>query len=1236
MDFSLVAAAIREAFSCYSQSVTMPGAKLDRPARQMLSEETGRVGQILALYDQLERLQSATGTGANDVQTLRTEVPLAAETWFYGNAAEFRVGMFERLPDKTGRRQLEGGVRLTGKRERREGPLVSIVTAVWNNPETLQRCIDSVRAQTWGNVEHIIIDGGSDEPTLDVIRANAGHLAYFVSEPDGGIYSAMNKGIAAAQGDYVCLLNSDDIYEPEFVSRTLAKASETGGRGIVYTDYYTGDTLLKAMPINKGILFGNLNICHCTFLTPRAVYNRIGPYIEKYRIVSDVVWIRRAFLVGEAFHRLSEPLFRFSDGGLSSGATEAHRRLLIGEAGESYRLLFPQLSQSEAEDIYLYRFRKNRTDALHDLASRHRDVPGLQDALRGYAGHCMRDRGNFRLSAEEVETILPDFIRLADLLGVARDCFQVETKNGPLAEILRKIDMVIALRKDAARKTILHFVSVFSAPSETFIYDLLNRLEAEDDIDNFVLFERGSLRDERPFHKAIQVPWQHYPEIVARQIYKHIVERLKPDLLIGHFALNEWKWAERTHDLGIQIPTISMCHGIDAFLLRDKPDYRKHVVEHFSKRPDTAFTAVSDYLRAELVVNGVPGNRIQLLHNVINDRFFRHRKTDGYYDRTRVLRLVTVGRLIPLKGHHFLINALARFRAECTRDVHLTIVYGNGAERLEDLRRQVADLELDGNVTFEPFVDFNRTPGFFAGFDLYIHPSIYSEDALARSESFGMAPLEAIAAGLPVITTDAGGLPEVIGDETPFARIVPHADAEAIAAAMADMWRDGSAFADNRTYAEERLERFSARAQIAGLRALIDKVTAPRIRAALFSTSTMQGAGYAAFRVHRGLRETTVVPHMFTTVRNHEREPDVTVLKHPSGDNANWRRLQGPPKPGLTIFTVNDDHIPNADLLRMVEPYDVINLHWHARFLSLENIAALTHCDKPVVMTIRDMMPITGGCHFFHGCDRWLTDCRNCPQLGPTHADYPSTALALKRARYNFSNLTLVAISNHTRRILARAPVFRDCRIEVIPNSIETDVFRPYDRLARRKEFGLPADRKIIGYVPSFSSEVKGYREIVEAMKLLDTKALGGDPFVMLVGNETPATASIPFEKKALGYISDNNKLARAYSCADVVVVPSLEETFSNTAAEAIACGVPVVGFETGAIPDLAVDGKTGYTFEVGDVPGLAYGITQVLTGRSMKAACRAHAEEMLSFPTQAHRYETLFRELVAKTARTG
>lgn len=1153
---------------------------------------------------------------------------LRPSRWFYGDAADFRVGMFDRLPDTTGKRRLEGGTRLaSGTTSPR--PRVSIITVVYNNPATLQRCINSVRAQTAEGIEHIVIDGGSDTPTLDIIRANADHLAYFVSEPDGGIYTAMNKGMAVARGDYICLLNSDDTYAPDFVARTLALADTSPAQAIIHTDYFNGDALLRTDRLDDGILIGQMYVCHNTFLAPRQVYDRVGPFDDSFRINGDAVWIRRAHLSGEHFVPLNDPLFAFAPGGLSASATPAVRAAMFAEIKRLYLRLFPTLTEDEAETVYRFRFDRKLVLLVAAIVERMRNDPLFMAAMRSYVRHCVSMRPNFVVTPDDPRRLLPELIRLCDLLSIDLCNLQVVTPAGPVSAVLERLDAAIARRKPEAKKTILHVVTVFSAPSETFIYDLVTRLDACDDLDNFVLYETRELPQERPFDKTLGVVWKDNTAVISGLIYRHILQRLRPDLIIAHFAINEFRWAQRTLPLGIELPTICMCHGIDVFKLREGGTYTEHV-RALGQRQNVVFTAVSDYLRRELVANGVPADRIHLVHNTVNDRFVAHRRTAGHYRKDRTLQLLAMGRLIDWKGHRFLIEALARFRDICTPDVHLTIVYGNGDQELDPLTSLVASLRLESHVTFLPFVDLALDPGFLARFDLFVHPSSVSDQSPYPTESFGVALLEAIASGLPVITTDAGGLPEVVGNTpTPFARIVPHADTGALADALAAVWQDGTAFADNHAYAAERLAAFSAPAQLARLRAIIDDLTRPHMSVALFSTMTTSGAGYAALRVHRGLRQTGVRSQIFTTTDDHYEEPGHVLIEHPSGNYKQWRRLFRVVDSTKTIFTINDDHIPTAALLQMVEPFDIINLHWHARFLSVENVAALTWSGKPVVMTIRDMFPLTGGCHVFHGCDGWQKDCGTCPQIPFDSPAFPAAVLDMKRRLYNFDNLTLVALSRHTRDILSRAPAFRDCRIEIIPNSIETDIFRPYDRIEARKALGLPLDRKIIGYVPSYTSEVKGFRELAAALAQVGGVAPGLDPLVMLVGNAAKAAEAITLDTVSLGYISQNEDLARAYSAADIIVVPSLEETFSNTAAEAISCGVPVVGFRTGAIGDLAITGKTGYTCEVGDIAGLARGIATTLTGPDMRQACRRHAEESLSFLTQAHRYQALFTDLL-------
>ena len=1147
--------------------------------------------------------------------------------------AENFCGQYLFYPKSNSVRKFEGGLRSSNKTALydKERPLVSIVTAVYNNPDSLERCVRSVLEQTYENVEHIIIDGGSDKATTDILLKYSKQIEYFISEPDEGIYNAMNKGIQVAQGDYICLLNSDDFYEPSFIEKSLQFANNDG-KAVTYCDYIVGDNIrLFAENISDGVLLGHLNICHNTFLVPKQIYNQVGRYDESFRIVSDAVWIRKAFQMEVSFNRVEECLFTLSDGGLSSGASEAHRRLFINEVVKSYILQFPFLSEADAEELYLFRFNNKRLNNVLQIAETYAGNLQFKKALSLYVEYCFKSRDNFKLSHTESDKLFLTYIKAVKILGVDITAIKINTKHGCLSDFLSNLLDVITERKKTAEKTILHFVAVFSAPSETFIYDLLNRLQSQTDYDNFVIYEHEKLPAERPFANKLYVPWNDFRPEIRDQIYKFIIIKLTPDLVIAHFAINEWKLHKRIEPLGIKLPTITMTHGIDVFNLKSDKEYKKYIIDNFCKRNDTKFTTVSDYLYGELTSQGVSKSKIRKIHNTANPRFLEHRKYNNYFDYTRPLKLLTVGRCIDWKGHIDLLYALRLFMDSSYENTTLTIVYGNGIDNLKQVKTVVEKLNLTSHVELVPFVNFSVEKDYFSQFDIYVQASKYTNDNLRKSETFGVASLEAILSGLPIIVTTAGGLPEVVGNDGQFSRIVRHTSANAIAKALESFFESPNTFSDNIDFAKERLAHFSEEKQIGALSTEINKLTEKKTKVAMFSTSTIQGAGYAAFRLFRGLRDNSnIEPTLFTTVRNHENEVGVNVVKHPSGNGKGWQVLQDSKnsKPGLTIFTMNHPTISNSQLWGMVKDSDVINIHWTARYLSIENIAYLSNLGKPLIMTIRDMLPITGGCHYFHGCDKWKNTCANCPQLIDDHDNFPQKVILEKRKSYNFKNITLVALSNHTKSILEKAPMFRDCRIEVIANSIETDVFKPHNKVEARKILGLPLDRNIIGYVPSFSSEVKGYREVTQAFEILNKRDDVEKPMVMLVGNKTPADDTICLDKISLGYINDNEKLALAYAASDVTVVPSLEETFSNTTAESIACGTPVVGFKTGAIPDLAKDGITGYSYEIGNVEGLAFGLNEILKDEPKVKKCRDFAEKTLEFSLQAKKYEKLFCEL--------
>ena len=274
------------------------------------------------------------------------------------------------------------------------------------------------------------------------------------------------------------------------------------------------------------------------------------------------------------------------------------------------------------------------------------------------------------------------------------------------------------------------------------------------------------------------------------------------------------------------------------------------------------------------------------------------------------------------------------------------------------------------------------------------------------------------------------------------------------------------------------------------------------------------------------------------------------------------------------------------------------------------------------------MHSLSGGCHYFHGCNEWKKDCINCPQLIGNFVSYPAKILSAKKKYFNFANITIVALSHHSRRIIEKS-IYKNCRIEVIPNSIEIDIFIPTDKIEAKKIFNLPLNKKIIFFLPSYHSTIKGMNELNQALDILKDKK---DEYHLLVAGSGALTfKNDNFTITRLGPINDNNRLALAYSASDVTIVPSLEETFSNTTAESISCGTPVIGFKIAGLPDMIQDGYNGYTVELGDIKGLADSIHKVLNAKNMSKNCREYAEKNLKLDLQAIKYKKLYKDLLEK-----
>lgn len=203
--------------------------------------------------------------------------------------------------------RLEGGLHTRRKYSKRPvtgNPLVSVITVVRNGEETLEQTIQSVLNQTYDNIEYIIIDGGSTDGTVDIIKQYEDAIAYWISEPDQGISDAFNKGISLATGDFITLLNADDWMSADQLERAADALQHTAADFVfgdlvfhdpdgnadhlIYGDPHYASTIRYRMP----------DLCHPTVVASRKAYEKYGLFETRYQYAMDYEWFLRLHAQG--------------------------------------------------------------------------------------------------------------------------------------------------------------------------------------------------------------------------------------------------------------------------------------------------------------------------------------------------------------------------------------------------------------------------------------------------------------------------------------------------------------------------------------------------------------------------------------------------------------------------------------------------------------------------------------------------------------------------------------------------------------------------------------------------------------------------------------------------------------------------------------------------------------------------------------------------------------------------
>jgi len=405
---------------------------------------------------------------------------------------------------------------------------------------------------------------------------------------------------------------------------------------------------------------------------------------------------------------------------------------------------------------------------------------------------------------------------------------------------------------------------------------------------------------------------------------------------------------------------------------------------------------------------------------------------------------------------------------------------------------------------------------------------------------------------------------------------------------------------------------------------------------------TLGGAAKATYRLHRALLSIGVESLMLVkrklsddpTVIGHEEKKEqpperliksfldkAPILIH---ELVKKKRLDKP-------FSI--EWMPSLQMLNLIKEInpDIVHLNWICNgALSIEDISSIK---KPMVWTLHDMWPFTGGCHYSENCNRYEDNCGKCKIISSGEERDLSRFIwsRKKKSLSKIANLTIVGVSRWIADCARRSSIFKGRTILNIPNPVRTDVFKPSRKVEARRFFGFPEDKKLIlfGAFNAMKDRRKGFYELTKALHKIKRE----DVELVVFGiSESKSLPNFGFKTHYMREIKDEQILAMLYCAGDVMVVPSLQESFGQTAAEALSCGTPVVAFGCTGLLDIVDHKINGYLAKPYDTDDLKRGIEWILNAQSyeeLSKRARQKVVEEFDSKVVAKRFARLYQEIL-------
>ena len=314
----------------------------------------------------------------------------------------------------------------------------------------------------------------------------------------------------------------------------------------------------------------------------------------------------------------------------------------------------------------------------------------------------------------------------------------------------------------------------------------------------------------------------------------------------------------------------------------------------------------------------------------------------------------------------------------------------------------------------------------------------------------------------------------------------------------------------------------------------------------------------------------------------------------------------------------------------------VLNFHnLHSDFFSYLALPKLTE-QKPAVWTLHDMWSFTGHCAYSYDCDRWLSGCGKCPNLGEepmVQRDATNWEWKLKDWAYDRAKLTIVAPSRWLCK-QAKQGLLGRFQVHHIPYGIDTQIYQPLDPQHCRHVLGIPPSKRVLMFgAQSLTNARKGGDLLFQSLAALPS-SLKEDTLLLTFGSgDGQKLKTLGMETIALGYVSSDRIKAILFSAADAFVFPTRADNLPLVLQESIACGTPMVSFKVGGVPDMVRPGVTGLLAEPEDAQDLSVKIVEMLEASEQREAMRKNCREiaLAEYPLelQRDRYLELYQQLL-------